>query len=323
MLKPPLHVIAMGAMVLSAAAQDSGQAIIFSAPKTEDTQAFTPSLTPQNSELPTLPGTLLAPLPAFPSRPLGGQLPPPVNSAEQQRLQQLQAERKNWTLMTPAEIFGVTPTEKLLQPPERDAFGREKKTTQLERYLDRENQARAGLTNGWRSDRANSPWSFSRDEDSPFARQRDGTADSAQNLNRFLDSQQNKNGAVNPSGNPDNGMFDAFAQQKATKEKLEQQATMQRFREMLQPNSEPSSSSRYFAVPKPVVNPNLTQPDFVPNPAGGSFKPLISNSGRPVGLTPLPGIVTARLQPVVIPSWKPKPPPWLSSQPTAFPQQKF
>jgi len=292
----------------------------------------TPSLTPQNFQLPELPSTLRAPVSAFPSPPSLGQLPPPpVNSSEQQRLKQLQDERRNWMLMTPAEIFGVTPTEKLLQPPERDAFGREKKTTQLERYLERENQARTGLTNGWRSDRANSPWNLSRDEDnaSPFARGRDGTADPAQNLNRFLDGQQNRNGSANqnwnPNENPDGNGFDAFAQKKVTKEKLEQQASMERFRQMLLPSSEPSPNNRYFPVPKPAVDPNLTQPDFVPNPAGASFKPLASGVGRPVGLTPLPGVVTPRLQPAVIPSWKPQPPPWLSQSPvpTAFPQQRF
>jgi len=251
-----------------------------------------------------------------------------MNSAQQQRLKQLQAERRNWTLMTPAEIFGVTTTEKLLQPSERDAYGREKKTTQLERYLDRENQARTGLTNGWRSDRANSPWSFSREEDNagPFARGRDGTADAAQNLNRFLDSQQNNNNnapAVQP-GNFEANLFDPSVQQKATKAKLEQLASMERFRQMLQPSPAPSPNSQFFPVPKPLVDPNFTTPAFVPNPAGASFTPLSSIIGRPTGLTPLPGITSPRLQPVV-PSWKPQPPPWLSQSPvpTSFPQQKF
>jgi hypothetical protein len=325
-LKVSLLVMATGAMALSAPAQPSGQDIIFSSPKTDDAQAVTPSLTPQNSLLPELPGTLRAPELAFPAPPSGERLPPPpVNSSDQQRLNQLQAERRNWTLMTPAEIFGVTPTEKLLQPPERDAFGREKKPTQLERYLARENSAQTGLTNGWRSDRANSPWSFSRAEDnaSPFARRLDGTADAAQNLNRFLDSQQNPGRVANQNGTPIENGFDAFAQKKLTQEKLEQQASMERFRQMLAPSSEPSPNSQYFPVPKPAVDPYLTQPEFVPNPAGASFKPLVSDIGRPAGLTPLPGVVTPRLQPVVIPSWKPQPPPWLSPTPTAFPQQRF
>ena len=315
-------------MVLSAAAQESGQAIIFSAPKSDGPPAVTPSLTPQNSGLPVLPDTLLAPISPFPSRPSGDRLPPPpVSSSEQQRLKQLQGERRNWTLMTPEEIFGVSSTEKLLQPPERDAFGREKKTTQLERYLNRENQARTGLTNGWRSDRVNSPWSLWREDDNvnPFARRLDGTADPMQNLNRFLDGQQNKNSSVNPDGKLDENTFDAFGKQKQTREKLEKLATMQRFREMLQPSAQASPDSRFFPVPKPVVGANFTPPEYVPNPAGASFTPLSSGIGRPVGLTPLPGAFSTRPQPVVIPSWKPLPPPWVSQSPqtTAFPQQKF
>lgn len=322
--------MAAGAMVLSAAAQESGQDIIFSSPKTDDSQAVTPSLTPQNSQLMTLPGSLQAPMTVIPPSMTGDRLPSPVNFSGQQRLKQSQEERRNWTLMTPEEIFGVTPADKLLQPPERDAYGREKKTTQLERFLDRENQARGGLTNGLRSDRAGLPWSISSDEDSgnPFARWGNGTADPAQNANRFPDSRQNQGSPAKQNVNFDGNGFDPMAQQKLNKDKLEQLATMQRFRQMLLPGSEPaepSPDSRYFPVPKPAVDPYLTQPDFVPNPAGASFKPLISSIGKPAGLTPLPGVVTPRLQPVVIPSWKPQPPPWLSQspQPAAFSQRNF
>lgn len=330
-LKRPLLVIATGAMVLAAAAQESGQDIIFSSPKSDGSQAVTPSLTPQNSQLQGLPNALLTPGPAFPARPSEGRLPP-VNFAEPRGQKTSPEERRNWMLMTPAEIFGVPDVEKLLKPPERDAFGREKKTTQLERFLDRETQARAGLTNGWRSDQAGLPWSLSRDannDDSPFARRRDGAVDTAQNVARFQDGQQGKNFPAGQKGKPDSiaseNVFAAFDQQKATKQKLEQQVTMQRFRQMMLPGSEPaepSPNSRYFPAPKPVVNPNMTQPDFVPNPAGASFKPLVSNIGRPAGLTPLPGVVTPRLQPAMIPSWKPQPPPWMSPSP-AFSQQRF
>lgn len=321
--------MATGALVLSAAAQESGQAIIFSSPQSADPQAVTPSLAPRTLDLPVLPGTLLAPMTAFPSSSdVAGDRPPPppVSAADPQRRQQLQGERRNWTLMTPAEIFGVTPADKLLQP-ERDAFGREKKTTQLERYLDRQNQARTGLTNGWRSDRANSPWNLSRDDDpaGPFRRRLDGTADPAQNLNQFLDRQQDNNAPANQNGQLDSAAFDAFAKQKETQDKLDQLAAMQRFRQMLQPAAAASPDSRFFPAPKAVADPNFTVPDFAPNPAGASFTPLSSSIGRPVGLTPLPGAFTTRPPPVVIPSWKPKPPPWLSESPqtTAFPQQKF
>lgn len=320
--------MAVCGLVLSASAQDAGQAIVFSAPQSDDTQAATPSLAPRSPDLPTLPGTLMAPMSTFSSGSglSASQLPPPAYSSEQQRQKQLQAERRNWTLMTPEEILGVTTAEKLLQPTERDAFGREKKTTQIERYIDRETSARSGLTNGWRSDRANSPWNFSRDDDDAGlpSHRLDGTADPMQNLNQFLQRQQNNN-AGKPNGTLDDNALNVFTKQKEAKEKLEQQATMQRFRQMLQPSSDALANNKFFPVAKPVVDPNLTQPDFMPNPAGASFTPLSSTIGRPTGLTPLPGVVTPSSQPAPIPSWKPRPPPWVSPSgtPTAFPQQTF
>lgn len=307
-------------------AQESGQPIIFSVPKTDGAAVPTPSLTTKNSSEVILPDSVMAPVvPSFfaPSEP--ARLPPPINTAEQRRQRQLQEDRKNWTLMTPEEILGVTASEKLLQPPEKDAFGRDKNPTQMERYLARENSASAGLTNGWRRDRANSPWNFSRDEDSsnPFAVRPDGTADPMQNLNHFLARQQvNDNAFSRPGEISDASVFDAGGEQKATKEKLEQVASMERFRQMLQPTPA-ASDSQFFPVPKPVVDKNFTQPDFVPNPAGASFTPLSSSVSRPAGLTPLPGIISSHPQPAVTPSWKPQPPPWLSQSPTAFPQQKF
>jgi hypothetical protein len=327
-----LSLVATGAMVLSVSAQEAGQTITFSTPQSHDAQELAPSLVSRNSDLPVLPGTLLAPIRAFSSgASIGDEQPlPPVFSSRQQRSNPSSADRPNWTLMTPEEILGVANTEQGLQTPERDAFGREKKKTPMERYLDRENQARLGAnsaTNDWGNDRADSPWKLSRDDGntSSFGRRLDATADPVQNLARFLDIQQNRNGRGNQNGNSDGKTFDAFARKKAADDKLEQQATMQRFREMLQPGSGPSADSQYFAKPAPVVNPNYTVPDFVPNPVGASFKPLSSSIGRPTGLTPLPDAFTTRPQSVEVPSWKPQPPPWVSQSgtPTAFPQQKF
>ncbi len=316
--------------VLSAAAQEAGQAIIFSAPKTDDTQAVTPSLMPQSSQLPTLPDSLLAPMSPLSFQASPDQLPPPpapVNSAQQQRLRELQAERRNWTMMTPAEIFGVTTPAKLLQPSERDKLGQEKNTTQLERYLDRANPAQSGFTNGWRNGQVNSPGIFSRDEDhsSLFAGGRNNTADSTENFNWLPVARRNNNSSLNQNRNPAANLSDGSAEKKATKEKLEQIAAMERFRQLLQPLPAPSPTSRFFPAPKLGTDPNLTSPDFVSSLAGSVFTPLSSGIGRPAGLPALPGIATPRLQSTETPSWKPQPPPWLSQSPvpTSFPQQKF
>src|SRR5271170_3545040 len=61
----PLLLAAMSATVLCAGAQPTDRAIIFSTPKTDDAHSATPSLTPQNSQLPVLPSSLQAPDPAL------------------------------------------------------------------------------------------------------------------------------------------------------------------------------------------------------------------------------------------------------------------
>jgi hypothetical protein len=336
-LKLLLLAAIMGAMALPAGAQQSGQSIIFSSPQNDDVQSATPSLSPQNSQLPVLPGSLQAPDSVFNFHAPNDlpMLPPATTSTPQDlRMKKILEERKNWTLMTPAEIFGVTTTEEMLKPPERDAMGRGKNPTQLERYLDRENQSQGSLTNGWQNDRGNSPWNFSRDQDSmnPLDSGRDSTVDTAQKINRFLSGQGNGDEPANRNQN--NYGWDSFSQpatQTPAKPDLEQMAAMERFRQLLEPGSAPaaeqSSDSKFFPLPKTalVLDPNMTQPDFVPNPAGASFTPLSGGIGKPSGLTPLPGIVTPVTPTTTVPAWTPRPAPWLSQgpQPFVMPQRKF
>jgi hypothetical protein len=332
-LNAPLLVIAMGAMVLSAGAQQSGQPIIFSPPQTDDSQSATPSLAAQNLETPVLPDALQAPVPFFQIGTPNNRLmmpPPQANASEQQRMKNMLEERKNWTLMTPAEMLGVTTTEKLLQPPERDAMGREKNQRPMERYLDRENQLQAVPTNGWQNDGADSPWNFSRGKDnaSPFDSSRQGADDPSQNPDRFLNGQRNGDVSANQNGNASWDSFSAPAQPAPAKPNLEQLAAMERFRQLLEPSpapAMPSPDSRFFPLPKTVVDPNITQPDFTPNPAGASFTPLSSGIGKPEGLTPLPGITTPVTQTATAPAWAPQQPPWLLQGPQSgvMPQRKF
>jgi hypothetical protein len=332
-LNAPLLVIAMGAMVLSAVAQQSGQPIIFSPPQTDDAQSAAPSLAAQNPETPVLPDALQAPVSVFQiGTPNSRLMPPPqVNSSDQQRMQKMLEERKDWTLMTPAEMLGVTTTEKLLQPPERDALGREKNQTPMEHYLDQENQSHVSPTNGWQNDEADSPWNFSHHKDNdanPFDSTRHGADDSAQNQERLLDGWRNSDVSANQNGDVSWDSFSVPAQQSPSKPNLEQLAAMERFRQLLEPSPAPmvpSPDSQFFPVPKTIVDPNITQPDFVPNPAGASFTPLSSGIGKPSGLTPLPGIVNSTPQSATTPSWAPPQPPWLLQGPQlgVMPQRKF
>jgi hypothetical protein len=332
-LKRLLLVMAMGAMVLPAGAQQSSQSIIFSSPPTSDLQQAATSLAPDNSQPDSLPDTIQAPVSLFNLNQTDERLPLPASpgiSLQQQRMQKLLADRKNWSLMTPGEILGLTTTEKMLQPPERDALGREKNPTQLERYLEREGQLRNGPTNGWNIDRAGQPWNFARNPDSanPLDSGRNSRADAPRGLNLLLNGQQNRDATADQRGNSSWDVFSQPLPQAAAKTDLEQQATMERFRQLLNPSpvetAQPSPDGKFFPVSRPAVDPFFTQPDFVPNPAGTSFTPLSSGIARPAGLTPLPGTVTSFLPPVAAPSWKPQPPPWLlqGPQPFVMPKQK-
>ena len=336
-LKLPLLVIAMGAMVLSAGAQSSDRAIIFSTPKSDDTPAVTPSLSPQNSQLPFLPDSLQAPDPTLhlqaPNDPLVAP-PAAVNPLQARRMKQMLEDRKNWAQMTPEQILGMTPTDELLQPSDRDALGAKKDAMSLDRYPDRENNPRGGFTNNWQYGRDDSPWNNSRDRNdrNPADPGRDNTMDAVQRLNQYLDSRRIGDGTANRSDKIFGwDSFNPPARPTPDKPDVEQVAAMERFRQLLNPSpvpaTEPSSDSKFFPVPKtaPVADPYLTQPDYMPNPAGASYKPLTAGTGKPAGLTPLPGIVTPGMAPATVPAWAPLPAPWLlqGPQPFVMPQRKF
>jgi hypothetical protein len=336
-LNLPLLVVTMVAMVSSTDAQSSDRSIIFSTPKSDDTPAVTPSLAPQNSQLPVLPDSLQAPDPALhfqaPNDLLVGP-PPTVITPRSQRMEKLLEDRKNWTLMTPEEIMGVTPADELLQSPDRDALGRKKDTTPLQRFLDRENQMHSGPTNGWQIEQDNLPWKPSRNRDdlNPFAPGSDNTVNAAKKLIDYLNGRQLGEGTANRNNN--NYGWDSFsptAQQTAMKPDPEQLAAMDRFRQLLNPapvpTTEASPDNKYFPATKtaPVVDPYLNQPYYVLNPAGSSYTPLTSGVGKPSGLTPLPGIVTPGITLAPAPAWAPQPAPWLiqGPQPFVMPQRKF
>jgi hypothetical protein len=328
-----LLVMAMGAMVLPAGAQQSSQPIIFSSPKTEEEATDRPLPSPDILQPGILPGTLQAPVTFFDLNPADDSLPVPVSpsiSQQQLRMRKLLADRKNWTLMTPEEILGMEASGKMLQAPERDALGREKDPTPLERYLERETRLRNGPTNDWSNDRVEQPRNFARDPDSanPPDYRRSSSADAARSFSQILNGQQTHDENADQNGNSSWETFSRPLPQAATKSDLQQLAAMERFRQLLNSSpadeAQPSSDNKFFPAPKPVMDPLLTQPDFVPNPAGASFTPLSSGIAKPTGLTPLPGAVTSLLPPVATPSWKPQLPPWLlqGPQPFVMPQQK-
>jgi len=322
-LKWPLLVVAAGAMVLSAAAQQAGQPIIFSAPPNGTTPSVTPPPASASPQFPSLPDTSRAPSPLFDfSTPDDLPPPPPPSAAGRQPVKKTAAERKNWLQMTPEEMFGVAPADK------NDTAEPVDSLTPLERFFDQEKQKqRTAPKDDGQNDRANSPWDFPHDQNSAglFGAGRDGTGNPGQNPGRPPGDWWNNGAAPKQNGTVSWDSFSASAPQTPEKPNLEQLAAMERFRQLLAPSPASAVDGKVFSAPIVPIDPNLTQPAFAPNPAGASFTPLSSGIGMPAGLTPLPGIVTPISQPAVIPSWTPQPAPWLSQgpQPFAIPQRKF
>ncbi|HEY5296791.1 MAG TPA: hypothetical protein VIK59_02600 [Verrucomicrobiae bacterium] len=317
---------AAGAMIVSAPAQQGGQSIIFSTPQSSDASASAP----KSSSSPDQPDLMdqQAPLSLFnataPAQQLPMMQPPVISPAGQERMKQLQEDRNNWSLMSPEEIFGVATKN-------QGADGNDKNENQVERYLDRQNLLQRGATNDAPADGGNSSWNFSRnDKERSDAHWFDPeqTASALQSLSQLLGARPQGSGA-----NPNNNSLFAPAQRlqqqsQSPKLDLAQQAEMERFRQLLQPRlasvaATPAANDQFFPSPKAEVDPNLTQPDFTPNPLGASFTPLSAGISRPTGLTPLPGIATPTLHATAPPSWVPQPPPWLSQGPQPFSQRNF
>jgi hypothetical protein len=251
---------------------------------------------------------------------------PVVSPAETLRMQDLLDRRKNWMLLTPAEILGATTPEKILGIQAHDAAGRPKNLTALERYNERQNQTPPANTNA----NAFPTWNFS-----------DKQPDTLNFIAGGLGSSNNlANPLLNPA--PDNQTFDGQNGNNSWSKlfgspspspvvTLEQQTNMERFRQLLKPGSSstaaaatPSLSGIKISLPQTALSSGLGQSALTP--IGASFTPLNSGIGKPAEMPKLPSIWSLSLtSPPSAAAWAPQPPPWLSPtpQPFAVPQRKF
>ena len=154
------------ALAFSAGAQQGGEPIIFSSPDGGSVSSNLTSL----SKLADLPDTLSFAPSGFGADLPSGEAPPPVIPSavaisEGRQLQNLLNPKKDWTLMTPGEIMGVTSPEKNFQLPERDAMGLRKNPSALERFTERQSGSQFAATNGYSPDNPASASRFSGNRD--------------------------------------------------------------------------------------------------------------------------------------------------------------
>jgi hypothetical protein len=329
----PLAAAVLGA-VFSAQAQGAalrlGQSILFSSPESDTVFSNMPSLSPKPPESLDFGNTLQAPSSfSFSGPSVGTPLPvgaPVVSPAEALRLQDLLDKRKNWMLMTPAEILGATTPEKILGIQEHDAAGRPRNSTVLERYAERQKQTPPVNTNT----NAFPTWNFS-----------DKQPDTLNSIPGGLGSQDNMaSSLLNPAPdnqtlagqNGNNNWSKLFGSPSPSPVvTLAQQTNMERFRQLLKPGSSstaaaatPLLSGIKISLPQTALSSGLGQSALTP--VGASFTPLNNGIGKPAEMPKLPSIWSLSLtSPPSAAAWAPQPPPWLSPtpQPFAIPQRKF
>jgi hypothetical protein len=318
-----LSVVAGSALAQNGAAP-AGQAILFSTPEGDNAVSNTSAFAAPDSQPHDFSDQLQAPASLFNNKPPAqfslSSGNSPISASQAQRLQKAAQDQKDWALLTPEEILGVTTPEKILDGDPQD----KENQSPSERFLARQQTT---ATNSFYNNDPDSHSFFSRDRDDENAgAARLGTSDAAQFSNRF--------GSATPDNNPfaaqdqDSSWFRPVAPA-MPKPDPEQAAAMDRFRQLLNSGSsaeaqEKSSGSKFLSSQQPLPDPNLEALPVV-NRIGASFTPLTGGISKPMGLTPLPGITQPMVQPVVTPSWAPQPPPWLSQNPQPFtmPQRKF
>ena len=247
-------------------------------------------------------------------------LPPPVAN---QAMRDALNRRKNWTLMTPEEILGVTTVEKIFGLP--DPTGDDKRTLE-ERYLRRHNQAAAlSATNALRPSES----SLLHPDDSPFAprdqRNLNGQfsnpglrpeTESRKYFDRLVAAPADSPFSASP--NADSAWGRPFTQPSPPpKLNLEQIAARERFSALMEPSAPPeklSTPTRFAPAPEPAVN-SIFQPVSTFNPVGRSAAPLQSGISRPTGILPLPSLTVPYPLPVTPKKSLADLPPWLTDGP--------
>jgi hypothetical protein len=311
-----------------------GQPILFSSPGSNTVFTNMPSLAPKPPESLDFGNTLQAPSSFdFSGPPVDTPLPvvaPVVSHAEALRMQDLLDRRKNWMLLTPAEILGATTPEKIMGIQEHDASGRPKNPTALERYTERRNQPPPVDANT----NAFPTWNFS-DKQPDTLNSIPGGLGSSNNMARSLlnPAPDNQTFAGQNENNNWSKLFDSpsLLPSPSPVVTMAQPTDMERFRQLLKPGSSstaaaatPSLSGIKNSLPQTALSSGLGQSALTP--VGASFTPLNSGIGKPAEMPKLPSIWSLSLtSPPSAAAWAPQPPPWLSPtpQPFAAPQRKF
>jgi hypothetical protein len=332
-LKRVLPLAAVLVAVFSAQAQrathQQGQPILFSSPSSDNVLSNMPSLAPKPPQSMDFENTMQAPSVDLSGPVVDKPLPtvtPVVSRAEALRMQNELDRRKNWMLLTPAEILGVTTPEKIMGIHEHDAAGQQKKLTALERYTERQNQTPLFNANT----NAFPTWNYSDKQPDTSNSTIGGLRNPASLFGLLLNpAPDNQIFAEQIGNNRWSKLFDPSSPSPIVSPA--QQTDMERFRQLLNPGSSstataptPSLGGIKNTLPQTALSSGLGQSALTP--VGASFTPLSSGIGKPAEMPKLPSIWSLSItSPPSAAAWAPQPPPWLSPTPQSYavPQRKF
>ena len=227
--------------------------------------------------------------------------------------------RKNWMLLTPAQILGVQSPEEVMQGQEPSGT---KKLSLEEQFLLRAGQPataspaknRLNGTSERTADWDNTSTAQNTiDDENPFRPTPPKSEPSTRFFNPFLSAPASVAAEANTRSIWDN----SFTQPTPPKPTPDQIADQERFRALLSPSEPPAEQpqmpTRFSVAPTLAPDPFLQALPAV-NPAGQGIAPLGNLFSRPAGIQPLPGIRTPPPPPVASkPSWQAQLPPWMQS----------
>lgn len=304
------------AAALSASAQggaSSSQTGLFASPGdgTEDSSVSSPFADSDNFA-----DQIQAPTSLFNNR-AAAPLPAPMPEVNQ-----VLEERKNWALMTPEEILGLKTPEEILGVKKAEDIEQGSLTPE-ERFLLRQDTPATGATNGYSTDDKTSRWWLTKGPEDPdfLTPQQTEENSSLADFNRLISATPNKGpfAARNNSGNWIQAPVSTGDSEKAD---AEQQAEMERFRQMLDPGAafeKPATAMTDNRFGFSDAGQDPYQKVRAANRAATSLSTVEDDVAKPVGLTPLPGLATEPPKKLdTTPTWAAKPPPWLSEQPNPF-----
>jgi hypothetical protein len=338
----PVGAVAVAVCMAEAqsAEQGMGVPIIFSSPDSGTVKSNAISLAPK---LPSWASPSPAEAPSteleLPTQP--GQVFRAPSPEETQRMQKLLDQRKNWALLTPAEILGLPTQEKILGVQERDAFGQPKNETAVTQYYERQGRLRARTNNyGYNYSWTNwAPrWNSSGNRDELANPDAESAADSRRSepptlVDQLLGRTRSRRAPTSEEGAAEFGWPKPFSLAPLPLAPTpEQRAAMEQFQQLLQPHPLQDSTAKASKTVKPLYSSTFDGSSLAAkppeaNPLGVSFTPLSSGLTLPAAYSPLTGLAgqTPATSPAAAPEWKPSPPPWMSSTPQlgVIPQRKF